>query len=231
MKNLAVIPARRGSKRIPGKNIRPFMGLPIISYSIKAALQSGMFDEVMVSTDDQEIAEVGRQFGAQVPFLRSDKNSDDFAVIADVLQEVLSEYRSSGIQFDYLCCIYAASPFVTSAKLRESGNLIVEKKADFVVPVVKFGFPIQRALKLTEKGNLEYIWPENMNRRSQDLETTYHDAGQFFWAVTDVYFGGKEVSEYRRLPFLLSELEVQDIDDEIDWAIAEIKFRQMTQKH
>lgn len=230
-KSLAVIPARGGSKRIPQKNIRPFLGKPIIAYSIEIALQSALFEEVMVSTEDEEIAAVAVRHGASVPFLRSKHNSDDFATIADVLAEVVDRYSGSGRQFDYVCCIYAASPLVTSDKLRRSFEVLAETHAQLVLPVVKFSFPIQRALRITEDGTLAFVWPQNMNKRSQDLESTYHDAGQFFWGTVDAISGKIPSSEMSRVPFILSELEAQDIDDESDWALAEMKFQRMRIEH
>ncbi|MCL5267420.1 MAG: pseudaminic acid cytidylyltransferase [Bacteroidetes bacterium] len=223
--SIAVIPARGGSKRIPRKNIKPFMGAPIISYSIRAAIESKMFGEVMVSTDDVEIANVAKEFGADVPFLRSRKNSDDVAIIADVLSEVLTEFKRLGKEFNYVCCIYATSPFVTSAKLRASYDLLIRENADSVVPVVKFGFPIQRAMRIDNRGNLDYVWPENAKTRSQDLEPMYHDAGQFFWARSEVFLRSMEVGQSKRVPFLLSEVEVQDIDNEVDWELASMKYK------
>ena len=227
MSNLAIITARGGSKRIPRKNIKDFCGRPIIAYSIKAALDSRLFDDVMVSTDDDEIAEVAKQFGAIVPFMRSAKTSDDFAGTADVLYEVLGEYEKRGRTFDYFCCIYPTAPFVTAKKLRAAFDKLQHSDADQILPVVKFSYPPQRAF-IMKDGFLEYKWPENYRRRSQDLEAFYHDAGQFYFYRTAQFMnsytniGG---GNYRSIPILTDEIEVQDIDNLSDWELAETKYR------
>ena len=179
MKNIAIIPARGGSKRIPRKNIRPFLGKPVIAYSIAAALQSGLFDEVMVSTDDEEIAEVARQYGAKVPFMRSATTADDYATTADVMLEVLECYKKQGIEFDTLCCVYSTAPFVTADSLKSAYHLLAEKKFDAVFTAVAYSYPVQRGLKIDD-GKIRMVWPEYRKSRSQDLETIYHDAGQFY---------------------------------------------------
>jgi len=225
VKNIAIIPARGGSKRIPHKNLKDFLGEPIIFYSIEAAKRSDLFDEVMVSTDNIEIAEIGKKLGANIPFMRSAKNADDFATTADVLIEVLKEYKKIGKEFDYICCIYPTAPFVTAQKLQDSFKLIIDKNLDSVVPVVKFSYPIQRAFRINRSFNLEYIWPENINKRSQDLETTYHDAGQFYWIKPNALMLNKSLITSQTLPIVVPEVEVQDIDNEEDWKIAEIKYK------
>lgn len=224
-KNITIIPARGGSKRIPRKNIKDFLGKPIIAYSIEAALQSKLFEEVMVSTDDEEIAEVSKKYGAKIPFMRSKKNADDFATTADVLIEVLTEYKKRNREFENMCCIYPTAPFVTAKKLIDSFKLMIEKGADSVIPVVKFSYPIQRAFRINDQNLLEYIWPENINKRSQDLEPAYHDAGQFYWYRVDSFLSKKSLKELVKIPFILKEKEVQDIDNEEDWKLAEMKFK------
>jgi len=226
-KNIAIIPARGGSKRIPRKNIRDFLGKPIIAYSIEAALQSQLFDEVMVSTDDEEIAEVAKNYGAKIPFMRSKKNANDFATTADVLIEVIEEYKKLGKEFDYLCCIYPTAPFVTDQKLKDSFNLMIKERADSVIPVVKFSYPIQRAFRINTEQKLEYIYPENINKRSQDLEPAYHDAGQFYWIDIKTFHKSKNLVTENSLPFILSEMEVQDIDSEGDWFLSTLKYKQL----
>jgi N-acylneuraminate cytidylyltransferase len=223
MKSIAIIPARGGSKRIPRKNIKDFLGKPIISYSIQAALDSKLFDEVMVSTNDSEIVEISKKLGASVPFLRSEKTSDDFANTSDVLIEVIEEYEKHGKEFNYLCCIYPTAPFVTPEKLKQSLNLMLEKKADSLIPVVKYNYPIQRALKIKNK-KLKYYFQENINKRSQDLELAYQDAGQFYWIKTEVLLKQNSLITRNTVAFEISELEAQDIDNEIDWRLAELKF-------
>lgn len=222
--NLAVIPARGGSKRIPRKNIKDFLGKPIIAYSIDAALKSELFTEVIVSTDDSEITEIAIKYGAKVPFTRSKKNADDYATTADVLIEVINEYKKKEMEFNNLCCIYPTAPFITAQKLIESFSLMTSYNKNGVVSVVKFNYPIQRALRINDKNQLEYIWPENINKRSQDLEPTYHDAGQFYWINIKKFLQNKTLISENILPYILSETEVQDIDNLDDWNIALAKF-------
>lgn len=226
MSAVAIITARGGSKRIPGKNKMDFLGKPIICYSIEAALKSGIFDEVMVSTDDEEIAEIARKAGAVVPFMRSEATANDYATTDDVLMEVLEEYEKRGKTFTYMACIYPTAPFVTDAKLKEAVQVLQENQASGVMPVVRFSFPPQRGMAI-RNGRLEYCYPENAMKRSQDLEPMYHDCGQFY-----VY----DVKKYRAcrgdlpdgyFPIEVPELEVQDIDNMSDWKLAEIKYQMM----
>ena len=223
-KNIAIIPARGGSKRIPRKNIKDFLGKPIIAYSIEAAIKSELFDEVMVSTDDDEIAEIAKKYGAKIPFRRSNKNSNDFANTTNVLLEVLEKYQKAGREYNYFCCLYPTSPLVTSKILKDSFSLMINKKADGLFPVVKFSYPVQRAFRINSKGKLEYIWPENINKRSQDLEPVFHDAGQFYWMKRKIFIKEKKMLYDNIIPYILSALQVQDIDNEEDWDIAKIKF-------
>ena len=219
---IAVITARGGSKRIKGKNIRSFCGKPIICYSIEAALESGIFEEVMVSTDSKEIAEIAGAAGAKIPFMRSEATSGDHATTADVLKEVLDAYEKQGKSFSELCCIYPTAPFVTPQKLKEAYELLMSSDADGVMPVVRFSFPPQRA-NVVREGRLVYQYPEFRTARSQDLEPVYHDCGQFyFYKVTGTDFN---VETY--VPLIVPETEVQDIDNEDDWVIAEMKYRNM----
>lgn len=224
MRNLAIITARGGSKRIPRKNIKAFCGKPIIAYSIEAALGAGCFDRVMVSTDDPEIAEIARSCGAEVPFMRSAENANDFATTRDVVKEVLAQYEEQGETFDGVCCIYPTAPFITAERLAEAMELLCEKEADSVVPVVQFSFPPQRGLIL-QNGMAAFKWPENALARSQDLEPFYHDCGQFYCLNTKA-FGEQELLFMKKTcPIILSEMEVQDIDNETDWKLAELKYR------
>jgi N-acylneuraminate cytidylyltransferase len=224
MRKIAIIPARGGSKRIPRKNIKPFFGKPIIAYSIKAALQSNLFDEVMVSTDDKEIAEVSKNLGASVPFLRSAQASNDFATTADVLIEVLEAYRKEGKEFVLGCFIYPTAPLITAKRLQESLDLLITKNFDAVLPVLKFSYPIWRSLRV-EQGKALMNWPEHVNSRSQDLPPAYHDAGQFGWFNTEAFLRNKIVFTQNTGALELTELEVQDIDNDTDWKLAELKFQ------
>ena len=226
-KKVAIITARGGSKRIPRKNIKDFLGKPIIAYSISAALDAGCFDEVMVSTDDQEIAEVARGLGATVPFFRSAQTSNDFATTADVLTEVLLEYRARQEEFSHACCIYPTAPFVTAEKLKRGYDLLLAADADSAFPVVRFGYPIQRALKI-EDGCLKMIWPEHLNSRSQDLMPAFHDTGQFYWFHVERFLKSKVIFSAHAVPIEVPESEVQDIDTAEDWKVAEMKYRMLS---
>lgn len=223
MANLAIIPARGGSKRIPRKNIKDFLGKPIIAYSIETAINSGLFDEVMVSTDDEEIAEISRKYGAIVPFMRSRENSNDFATTFDVIEEVLLEYKVQGKLFELTCCIYPCAPFISLDSLKESYLKLNE--FDTVFPVVRYGFPIQRALKKDNKDGLSFFQPIYTVARSQDLEVSYHDAGQFYWFNTEKILASKSLMANNTGCIVLPETKVQDIDNEVDWKLAELKFK------
>ncbi len=223
-KKIAIIPARGGSKRIPRKNIKSFLGKPILAYSIETALKSGLFDEVMVSTDDEEIAEVAKRFGASVPFYRSKNNADDFATTVDVLLEVIEGYEKLGKSFAYYCCIYPTAPFVSVEQLKEAEGKLNTEGLDAVFPVLPYSFPIQRSMKI-ENGRVKMLYPEHMNTRSQDLEPIYHDAGQFYFGKTDVLKKEKKIWTDNTGCIVLNELEAQDIDNETDWKLAELKYQ------
>ncbi len=226
MKTLAIITARGGSKRIPRKNIKEFNGKPIIAYSIEAALSSGAFDEVMVSTDDEEIAEISRKYGAKVPFLRSEKTSNDFATTADVMEEVINEYKNRGKDYELTACIYPTAPFVTGEKLKNAVDILRKSNSDALIPVVRFSYPPQRAMEITD-GKLVFRQPEYLSKRSQDLTPHYHDAGQFYVVRTESFLKNHAIMVGDILPLELSELEVQDIDNEVDWKLAELKYQLM----
>lgn len=224
MANLCIIPARGGSKRIPRKNIKDFLGKPIIAYSILAALDSGLFDEVMISTDDEEIAEIALNQGVKVPFLRSTETSNDYATTYQVLEEVLLEYEKIGSSFDYVCCIYPCAPFVNGEKLKLAFDTMIKGEFDSLFPTVGFGFPIQRALKLDNQ-KISFFYPEYALSRSQDLEKSYHDAGQFYWTKVSSLLEQKSLITNNTGSIVFSELEVQDIDNETDWKLAELKYK------
>ncbi len=224
LKNIAIIPARGGSKRIPRKNIKDFLGKPIIAYSIEAALESQLFDEVLVSTDDAEIAEIAKKYGAKVPFLRSSKNSDAYATTFDVIKEVIDWYSDSGFHFELACCIYPTAPFVSKEKLDEALKLLKENSYDSVFPVMPFSFPIQRALRLNMNNKISMIQPEQMLTRSQDLELSYHDAGQFYWIDVKMCILKNNILTDNSGSIIISEIEGQDIDNDTDWKLAELKY-------
>ena len=224
MSMLAMIMARGGSKRIPRKNVKEFMGRPMISYAISAALESGVFDEVMVSTEDAEIAEIARRFGASVPFLRSAQTANDTATTRDVVLEVVDAYARRGRRFDSLACLYSCVPFLSGDILRRAYAAFVEENADLLMPVVRYAFPVQRALHVGKDGRMEYREPSEANRRTQDLEPTYHDAGMFYFTKVETYVAGEILHRaYQEIPALCA----QDIDTPDDWKLAEIKYRML----
>ena len=226
MSNLAIIPARGGSKRIPRKNIKTFIDKPIIAYSIRAAIESNLFDEVMVSTDDAEIASVAKSYGAEVPYFRSQKNADDFATLMDVVLEVVAWYEANGFVPDAVCCILPTAPFITPEKLKDGFEKLSGHNFTSVFPVVKFSYPIQRALEVDpESDTVTMALPENLTARSQDLKDYYHDSGQFYWAVTEVIREEKTFFTNQAGMIEMSQIAVQDIDSEEDWIVAEQKYQ------
>ncbi|MBC5992146.1 pseudaminic acid cytidylyltransferase [Pontibacter cellulosilyticus] len=229
MKAIAIIPARGGSKRIPRKNIRDFLGKPIIAYSIEAALNSGLFDEVMVSTDDAEIADIASKYGARVPFMRSAATSDDFATTAAVIKEVLENYSAAGKKFDLGCCLYPTAPLVNKASILATHELLTVQNHDTVFPVVKYSYPIWRSLKM-EDSKVSMNWPEHVNSRSQDLPAAFHDAGQFYWFNVERFLQQQSLFTANSGAIELDELEVQDIDNLTDWKLAELKYQLLNQQ-
>ncbi len=228
-KRLAIITARGGSKRIPYKNIREFCGKPIITYSIEAALQAGVFDEVMVSTDDEKIATIAKEAGAKVPFLRSAETSNDFATTADVILEVLDAYEKVGEEFTSACCIYPTAPFITSEKLKSAVELLENKNYDSVMPVAEFSFPPLRGM-IMEEDKVSYKWEEFSMARSQDLDKIYHDVGQFYVFDVEKFKEAKKLVTKNTGAIIIDELEMQDIDNEVDWKLAELKYQLMLNK-
>ena len=230
--NICIIPARGGSKRIARKNIKDFNGRPIIAYAIEAALKSELFSEVMVSTEDDEIAEIGRIYGATVPFMRSKENADDFTGPGDVVFEVLTKYSDLGQHFDNGCCIYATSPLLTVRRLVEGLDLLSNSKYDVVFPVGKYSSPIWRSYKLDSKSGVGMNFPEYEKCRSQDLPDAYFDAGQFYWFHTQNIFDitNKNTFGKNKGVIVLDDSEVQDIDNLDDWQIAEIKHDYLMRK-
>ncbi|RKN82774.1 pseudaminic acid cytidylyltransferase [Ulvibacterium marinum] len=226
MARVAIIPARGGSKRIPRKNIKPFFGKPIIAYSIEAALESNLFEAVMVSTDDAEIADVAKRYGAKVPFLRSERNANDFSTTVDVLLEVIETYEKAEAIFEYGCCIYPTAPFVTKDVLAKGYEQMIFGKFDTVFPIVRFSFPVQRALCVDDKtGKIRMFSPEHINTRSQDLEASFHDAGQFYWFKIEALKRHKKLWADNSGYIETNELMAQDIDNATDWKLAELKYK------
>lgn len=224
MANLCIIPARGGSKRIAGKNIKDFHGKPMIYYPIINALKSGIFDEVMVSTDSEEIASVAKTYGASVPFIRSASTSNDFATTAEVLLEVLEQYRSSGSDFENVCCLYPCTPLLSPENLIEGKNKLESENLDSVFSITRFDFPIQRALKIS-KNQIKFLDEEHVLTRSQDLIDYYHDAGQFYWLNTEAFLKNKAIMQKKTGFVLLDNMDCQDIDNLSDWKLAECKYK------
>lgn len=224
MKRIAIITARGGSKRIPRKNIREFCGKPILAYVIEAAIDSGVFDEVMVSTDDVEIVNIATSYGAKVPFMRSEKNSDDYATTNDVLKETLLNYQKLGRNFDELMCIYPTAPFITARKIKSAFEYFERNQGESLTAVVRYSYAPQRGLYV-EDGILQFMYPEYATTRSQDLKAVYHDCGQFYIKKTLDVLQGRKPSRW--LAYIVPETEVQDIDNESDWTLAELKYRFM----
>lgn len=225
MSSIAIIPARGGSKRIPGKNIKYFCGKPIIQYSIERARASGLFKEVIVSTDSQEIADIVIKMGATVPYMRSQVLSDDFTPLRDVCLDVLQWYRNSGQEFLYACVILPTSPFLTIENLRMSQKILIDDDVTSVVPIAAYEYPILRSLRCARDGTIEMFWPEYRLTRSNDLPTAYHDAGQFYWINADKFIANKEFFAEDSKGFILPRYLVQDIDTIEDWQQAELLYQ------
>ena len=227
MTAIAILTARGGSKRIPRKNLRAFRGKPILAWPLQAAMQTGLFDEVMVSTDDAEIANLARLLGAAVPFLRSAETSNDTATTSAVLKEVLHAYAERGQSFDVACCLYATAPFVTADLLHSSHSALVEGGFDVIMPVTAFSYPIWRSLRRDASGRVLLNWPENLNVRSQDLPSAYHDVGQFYWFLPEPFLRAGALMGPNTGSIVLPETQTQDIDTEEDWALAELKHERL----
>lgn len=223
--NIAIIPARGGSKRLPKKNIRPFLGKPVIQYSIDAAIKSGLFSRVIVSTDSEDIAKIAIECGVEVPFMRPDSISDDFTPLADVVHHALTQLQSRGISYEYVCCILATAPFIRIEDLKKGLDIITSRKASSAFTVTTYPFPIFRALKITEEERLKMFWPEHKLSRSNDLPKAYHDAGQFYWLDTAKLLETKKIYTSDAAPVVVPRFMVQDIDTEEDWEMAEHLYR------
>ena len=224
---LAVIPARGGSKRIPRKNIKEFCGKPMIAWSIEAALQSGCFDRIAVSTDDTEIAEVAQRFGAEVPFMRPAALSDDHTGTTAVIRHATEWFIQQGQQPEQVCCIYATAPFLSPDDIQRGLELLTATGSDYAFSVTSYPFPIQRAVRITPEGRVQMFEPTQFNRRSQDLEDAFHDAGQFYWGRTSAWLAEKKIFSPESSPVLLPRYRVQDIDTLEDWLRAELMFKSM----
>lgn len=222
---LCMIPARGGSQRIPKKNIKDFLGKPIIAYSIETALKSGCFDRVIVSTDCTEIAKVARQYGAETPFVRPAELADSHTGTLAVIRQAIEWFQAQGEHFEWVCCLYATAPFVQTKQLQEALQQLKEQQADYCFSVTEFATPIQRAFKITSNRRLEMFHPELFNERSQDLERAFHDAGQFYWGKPDTFVQEIPVYSEYASPYMLPRYLVQDLDTFEDWERAEFMYQ------
>lgn len=222
---VAIIPARGGSKRIPRKNIKLFAGLPIIAYSIKAAQESNLFDRIIVTTDDEEIANIAREFGAQIPFMRPKELSDDHTATIPVIAHAIQTLQTNGDVIDAACCIYATAPFIRPQDIVNAYHALITKRKHYAFPVTTFPFPIQRAVRRDEEGNIKMFYPEYFSTRSQDLEEAYHDVGQFYWGTPDAWLGGKPIFSNAATTIVLPRHLVQDIDTMEDWTRAQLMYK------
>ena len=222
--NICIIPARGGSKRIPKKNIKNFCGKPIISWSIETALNCKCFSRVIVSTDDDEIAEISKRYGAEVPFKRSESLSDDYTGTLPVIKNAINWLERNNEKVDFTCCLYPTAPFIEVNYLEEGLKKLIENNASYSMSVTSFSYPIQRAFKLTKNERLKMFFPENINKRSQDLEKSFHDAGQFYWGKRSAWIKEEGILDQNTVPIYIPRYKVQDIDNEEDWIQAERIF-------
>ena len=223
--NICVIPARGGSKRILGKNIKIFNGKPIIAYSIEAAFKSNCFDQVIVSTDDDKIAEVAKKYGAQVPFVRPDELSNDYVGTIPVIKHAIEWMEDNINPIEHVCCLYATAPFIQSQTISKAYQQLKDLRADYCFSVTSFSFPIQRAIKIVQGDKVNMFYPEHFNTRSQDLEEAYHDAGQFYWGKAQAFKDESPLFSEVATPYVLPRYLVQDIDTMEDWIRAETMYK------
>ncbi|OPX56824.1 N-acylneuraminate cytidylyltransferase [Oceanospirillum multiglobuliferum] len=217
----AIIPARGGSKRIPRKNIKPFFGQPMIAWSIKAAISSGCFDRVIVSTDDSEIAQIARDYGAETPFVRPVDLSDDYTASTEVVRHAVEWLFINGFDVEAACCIYATAPFITPELIQQSYVSMISQKKSYAFTVVSYDYPVQRAITLDENGNIEMLYPEYRDTRSQDLKEAWHDAGQLYWGLGEAWMERRPIFSQYSAPVVIPRYLAQDIDTEEDWRQAE----------
>lgn len=230
MTSVAIIPARGGSKRIPRKNVKAFFGKPMIAWSIEAALKSGCFERIIVSTDDEEIAAVAREYGAETPFMRPADLSDDYTGTIPVIQHAVAWLASTGVPVSRVCCLYATAPFVSSDDLIRGHELLVGEGCSYAFSVTSYAFPIQRAIRIKDDGRIAMFSPEHFQTRSQDLEEAWHDAGQFYWGTAEAWREGRPIFSEDAVPVILPRHRVQDIDTPEDWDRAEWLFRAMREQ-
>ncbi|MGB0357153.1 MAG: pseudaminic acid cytidylyltransferase [Flavobacteriaceae bacterium] len=225
-RNLCIIPARGGSKRIPKKNIRVFLGKPIIAYSIETAIKSKLFDKIIVSTDDEDIAKIALEYNASVPFFRSLKSSSDEATTLEVLKEVLNQLLKANHYYENICCLYPCSPLTSQTHLKQAYEKFLIEGLDTLVSIQKYSHPIQRALKIDSSDKIIFHKPEYISTRTQDLSSFYHDAGQFYFHKNHLIKNSNDIYQGSTGYYELNDCEAQDIDNEDDWAMAELKYKQ-----
>ena len=223
--NIAIIPARGGSKRIPRKNIKIFSEKPMIAWSIQAAIKSDCFDRIIVSTEDTEIAAIAKAYGAEVPFMRPKELADDHTATIPVINHAITWQKHAGVSPEFVCCIYATAPFIQAEDIKFALNRLKETKSDYALSVTSYPFPIQRAIYLKSKSSIAMFNPSEFNTRSQDLEECYHDAGQFHWGITDAWLEERPVFSENSTAIVLPRYRVQDIDTPEDWMVAEQLFK------
>lgn len=220
--NVAIIPARGGSKRIPKKNIKLFAGKPMICWSIEAAKKSGLFDKIIVSTDDKEIADIAKNVGADIPFMRPTEISDDYTVIRTVINHAITEISKTDNKPDNVCCVYPTAPFILSNDIQKAYIELISTDSDFVFTATTYPYPVQRSFYKNKDGLVKYLYPEYANSRSQDLVDTYHDAGQFYWGKTDAFLSNIDSISENSRAYIIPRYRVQDIDTFEDWSVAEV---------
>lgn len=225
--NLAIIPARGGSRRIKNKNIKLFFNKPIIYWSIKAAKQSKLFDKIIVSTDSKKIANICKKYNIEIPFLRPKTLSNDKVSTIKVIKHALIWFKKKGVFFDRVCCIYPASPFISKKIIKKALKLLKIKRKSFAFTVSSYPHPIQRALKIKKNGYLKPVWPSNVNIRSQKFENRYHDAGQFYWGTFDSFMKNKNFFIKNSIPIYIPRYLCHDIDTLEDWKKAELVFKSL----
>jgi pseudaminic acid cytidylyltransferase len=223
--NLCIIPARGGSRRIPRKNIKEFNGKPIIAYSIEAALKSGCFDKVIVSTDDNEIADISKKYGAQVPFIRPNALSNDYVSTISVIKHAIEWIEANKMFVEDICCLYATAPFIRPQTISDAHKKLDDLNFDYCFSATSFEFPIQRAIRITQNSGVEMFYPKYSSTRSQDLEEAYHDAGQFYWGRLQSFKNNVHLFSDTSTPYILPRYLVQDIDTEEDWIQAEAMYK------
>jgi pseudaminic acid cytidylyltransferase len=228
--NICIIPARSGSKRIPKKNIKSFFGKPIIAWSIKIAIESKCFDKIIVSTDDNKIANIAKRYGAEVPFMRPKKLSGDFTETVPVISHAIKWQIKNDQKPDYVCCIYATAPFIELSNLKNCLEILKNSDSDYVFPATNFAYPIQRSFKIQNNKRLKMFYPKYRKSRSQDLEEAYHDVGQFYWGSSDAWLKNKEIISKNSTPILVPRARAIDIDTIEDWEIAEKMFKALNKR-